>query len=846
MEPEKWSRTKELFSAALELDRERRAAFLQQACGEDRALRSEIESLLAFHEATQDDTANPNPQPDSTDATLSNDARFSADQRIGPYQVIHEIGRGGMAIVYLAVRADAEFRKRVAIKLVRQGMEEEILRRFRNERQTLAGLDHPNIVKLLDGGHTSEGWPYLVMEYVEGLPIDEYCDSRRLTVSDRVRLFCTVCDAVHYAHQNLVIHRDLKPSNILVTSAGTAKLLDFGIAKLLNPEFSAQSLLVTQPGAWVMTPEYASPEQIRGLPITTATDIYSLGVMLYHLLSGHRPYRLHSGTPLELERAICEEEPEAPSTAIRRSSEADAPARPPSVSDEAANRTAHGSAEKLRRQLSGDLDNIVLTALRKEPQRRYASVLQLADDLRRHLAGLPVTARKATLGYRSSKFVRRNRVAVVAAALIIVALSVGLAVATWEAHVARQEKAIAEARFNDLHKLADSFLFDFDNAIKNLRGSNPVRALIVRKALDYLNRLSQQSGNNAALQEDLVHAYLKTGDIQGSPYSSSLGDLRGALNSYTKAQELASGLNRAHPNNPKYAELLAFAHMRIAGVQVFSGKPKDAVENLHRALALIKDAQVEDPQQLALQLDVVDCYMQLGDAYGHGSVLNLGLPDKALEYFQQALTLARETLEAHPGDLGILRRIATAESKAGDILLGQGHLDDAIVYHRRSMDDFATILLADPNNGRAKRELGAAYNRFGETLLQRGQRAESLALFRKSLATSEDLLAGDPTDANAKFDVAVSLRNLSEAQAAAGDLTGAIANFRSAIRIVSGLCAADPTNQQRKAQLAEGLVSFGKLLARAGHTAEARAETDRGLTMQRALDAGADNMAKTH
>ena len=313
-----------------------------------------------------------------------------------------------MGVVYLAVRADDHYQKRVAIKLVQHGLYTgAILHRFRTERQILASLDHPNIARLLDGGTTTDGRPYLVMEYVEGLPIDVYCDRHKLSISERLRLFRTVCAAVHYAHQNLVIHRDLKPSNILVSTDGVPKLLDFGIAKLLNPELSAPSLVFTESGLQLLTPEYASPEQVRGEPLTTASDVYALGVLLYELLTGHQPYRLTSRRRQDLERVICEVDPLKPSTAISRSdadTETDGTGQrtPATVSQ-----TREGQPEKLRRRLTGDLDNIVLMALRKEPQRRYGSAEHLAEDLRRHLEGLPVMARPQTFGYRSAKFIRR-------------------------------------------------------------------------------------------------------------------------------------------------------------------------------------------------------------------------------------------------------------------------------------------------------------------------------------------------------------------------------------------------------------------------------------------------------
>jgi serine/threonine protein kinase len=322
-----------------------------------------------------------------------------------------------MAGVYLAVRADGEFRRQVAIKLVRPSADsQEVLKRFRQERQTLAGLDHPNIVKLLDGGSTPERVPYLVMDYVEGSPIDEYCDSHKSSVEERLRLFSKACEAVQYAHQKQVIHRDLKPSNILVTAEGVPKLLDFGIAKVLTPDFSEQAP-ATETVARCMTPAYASPEQVRGRPVTPATDIYSLGVVLYELLTGHRPYRLKEDTPAELERAICEQAPEPPSVAVGRAESKSSDGARVVKAPEPTSRTRGGQPEKLRRRLRGDLDNIVLKALRKEPERRYGSVQEFVRDIDRHLNRLPVTARPSSFAYRGSRFVQRHKTEVITSVL---------------------------------------------------------------------------------------------------------------------------------------------------------------------------------------------------------------------------------------------------------------------------------------------------------------------------------------------------------------------------------------------------------------------------------------------
>ena len=425
MDASRWERLKDLLDVALEKEPSARSAYLNEACAGDQDLQHEVEGLLAAYQEAGATDKGPMAIPSAVQSAVSESP--SVNQRIGSYQVVRRVGRGGMATVYLATRADDQYRKYVAIKVVSPGLgNPDLLRRFRNERQTLAALDHPNIVKLLDGGSTEDGMPYLVMDYVEGTPIDAYCDAHKLETEERIRLFLPVCSAVSYAHQRLVIHRDLKPPNILVTTDGTPKLLDFGIAKLLNPEAQA-TLVMTQTGARPMTLAYASPEQVRGDPLTNATDVYSLGVVLYELLTGHRPHRLRGSSLVEVERAICEEEPLKPSTAVTRTEEKTfSDGSVSSRTPDDISRVRGGDARKLRDRLQGDLDAIVLTALRKEPQRRYASVSDFAEDIRRHLQHLPVKARPSTVGYRGAKFVRRHKDMATAAVMFVLLLTVAL------------------------------------------------------------------------------------------------------------------------------------------------------------------------------------------------------------------------------------------------------------------------------------------------------------------------------------------------------------------------------------------------------------------------------------
>jgi len=438
MEPKRWRQIEELFHSALECEPARRSAFLDIVCASDASLRQEVDSLLLSYEKGSF-TETP-AFAEGIRLLEEKESRSMVERNIGPYKVIRELGRGGMGAVYLASRADQAFEKQVAIKLIKRGLDtDDVTRRFRAERQILASLDHPNITRLLDGGTTDDGLPYFVMEYIQGEPIDKYCDARKLNITARIKLFQSVCAAVQYAHQNLVIHRDIKAGNIFVTAEGVPRLLDFGIAKLLaaGPDSAAHTITLAR----LMTPESASPEQVRGLAITTATDIYSLGVLLYVLLSGHRPYRLVGKTPQELEQAICEQEPEKPSATIDHTGES--PAGIP-ITAQSVSETRESTPDKLRRRLEGDLDNIALMALRKEPERRYSSVEQFSEDIRRHLDGLPVHAHPDSWRYRTGKFIRRRRAGVAAAALILLSLVGGIVATSWQARVARAERDRAQ------------------------------------------------------------------------------------------------------------------------------------------------------------------------------------------------------------------------------------------------------------------------------------------------------------------------------------------------------------------------------------------------------------------
>ena len=433
MNPQRWKQVSQLFHAALARDAGERATFLTGECAGDHELRQIVESLISHQSATGkfidelvfEMLAKPNPEgsandPDKTSAGTVNVGVRMENRRLGAYRITREIGHGGMGSVYLAARADDVFHKDVAIKIVRTGVANaDLLRRFHQEREILASLDHPAIARVIDGGSTEEGLPYLVMDYVDGRPIDAWCDEHRLNVSERLTLFRAVCAAVRHAHQRLVLHRDIKPAHILVTPNGDVKLLDFGIAKLFADDGLARTVPETETAMRIMTPEYASPEQVRGDAVHTASDVYALGVVLYELLTGRWPYGTRGRRPYDVIRAICEEESTRPSIAVSQMEEA-----PRAI-------VAEGSVDALRRRLEGDLDNILLKALQKDPSRRYTSVEQFDEDIRRHLEGFPVSARKDTVAYRAHTFVRRHRIGVSAAAIILMSIFLSVITTFW-------------------------------------------------------------------------------------------------------------------------------------------------------------------------------------------------------------------------------------------------------------------------------------------------------------------------------------------------------------------------------------------------------------------------------
>jgi serine/threonine protein kinase/TolB-like protein len=667
MTPDQWERIKELVDAGLDRNPDARARFLDEACVGDPSLRDEVAQLIASYEQAGDFMAAT--AGDAATELLTDRDVSLVGQRMGAYRIVHELGQGGMGTVYLAVRADEAYRKEVAVKALKRGMDTAaIIRSFRTERQILATLDHPNIARLLDGGTTTDGRPYFVMDYVEGLPLDVYCDTHTLAIPERLRLFRTVCAAVHDAHQHGVIHRDLKPGKILVTPAGTPKLLDFGIAKVLNPDLASAtigSVTMMRP----LTPAYASPEQIRGEPITAASDVYSLGVVLFELLTGHRPYHLRRHSPHELEHVIGEEAPDKPSTIVDRTEhhQTDDDGDPVVLTPASVSEARGEAPGKLRQRLRGDLDTIVLTALRKEPERRYASVAHLSEDIRRYLDNLPVVARPDTLTYRAAKFVRRNRTSVITAGLSVALTGVLFGLVGLHSFTPRPQ-SLAVLPFKPLVPAARDDYLELGIADAVITNLSRLRQLVVRPP----TAIAKYAGNGpdpvAAGRELRVDAVLD-GSVQrlgdrikvtlrlirvrdGQPLwadeveqrsddlfrvQTSIAERTAAALALTLTGAEKSQLNRRDTTNSEAYQLY------LQGRYFWN---KRTEESLKRAAVVFQQATEKDPNYALAYVGLADSYIQLGIDDIGGLAPNEAFP-KATEAALTALTIDNTLAEAH-------------------------------------------------------------------------------------------------------------------------------------------------------------------------------------------------------
>jgi tetratricopeptide (TPR) repeat protein/tRNA A-37 threonylcarbamoyl transferase component Bud32 len=764
MTPERYQELRRSFEQLLALGPQERAQALVEISRRDRAFGTELARLLTEQGRA---TALLDRSPLEVFG-LGNEQR----RQLGPYSIEREIGSGGMGVVYAAMRMDGSFRKRVAIKILRRDLNSRsFLARFGRERQILARLEHPHIASILDGGETPEGDPYFVMDYVDGVPITRYAEAHGLTIAQRLDLFLQVCDAVQYAHRNLTVHRDLKPGNILVTEAGAVKLLDFGVAKLMEPEAAtAADAPATEA---LFTPAYTSPEQIRREPASTSGDIFQLGILLYELLAGEHPFERKGRLPHEVMRAICEDDPPAPSSVARRDC----------------------------RQIRGELDAIILTTLRKQPAWRYPSVEQLADDIGRYRQGWPVLATGNSLPYRLRKFARRQWLALAAMAALILLLIGGILVTARQARLAdmaraqaERERAAAEGqrrlaeqaqlfatgqrmlaeartkeaeserqraqeRYREVRTLASSLLFDLYDGVRDLAGSATARRLIVAKAQHQLELLNADAGEDIGLQRDLAASYERMGELRVDPHRPDKNDAAAAVEAYRHAVSL---------------------RRRIAGSA---------------------GALPRDQSDLALSL------AKLGD----GEFL-AGDTRQALADYQNAHSMAQRLLRSQPADPSMPRALGTVDERLCIVLLAAGDNAGAMESCREGIATLSPLARTLTGNVEVQRLIATTQASYANALRLSGKPRDAATQAGLALESLEKLQALAPSNAEYRRLAASTETILAGSLAASGDIPASLDAFGRAIRSMDIAVEIDPSDLGSPLRLAGTLLAFSRQL----------------------------------
>lgn len=822
-----WERLKSLFAEAIELSEVDRTPFIERSCGDDTQLRKKLEDLVRAHD--DDDDPEILEPAEAAFRTISASMLPVEGRRIGKYRIERELGRGGMGTVYLAERIDGEFEQKVALKLIRQTfVDPETEKRFRRERDILASLSHPYIAGLLDGGVTEAGEPYFAMEYVEGVPLLDQTDG--LATAAKLRVFIKVCSAVAYAHRNLTVHRDIKPSNILVTSVGDPKLLDFGLGKLIgdgaDPDQTATALRA-------FTPAYASPEQILGKPVTTLTDVYSLGVVLYEMLSGAKPHQLEGLSLEEMVRTLTMRQPIRPSLAA----------------------AGHNTT------IDPDLDNIVLKCLQPEPDGRFTSVDELSEDICRYLDGKPVSARPNTFRYRTGKFIKRNKAAVGATAAVAIALLAGTGISMWQANVARAERDRAERRFREVRQLSNALLFQISPAIERVSGSTEARELVVRNALKYLDSLNAEAGDDEELRAELAIAYQKVGDVQGDTDGPNLSDFTGALTSYRTADSLLASLPQDTARKLARAAVLR----KTAKAEYTLFRTDESVASLRSAIDIyadLSDTPEADKEMLEARVELARVFASNSDfknavveaetvvraiegdqSAAHPAALNAAArayyafalswesrQTEAEEQMDRSISIAETVAKGSPADPALQQLLWDVYFRASAIY---ETIDDArsLALAEKGLAAVRTSINADANNIQAKQNLARAYHRIGIANGRLKRTDSAIESFRNEEQVLRSLVERAPRNLNYKGDLATMYFSVGTSLRIAGDTQGSIEAFRNAIAIHEEILVFETDRSKSDRHIGMAAMNLADLYGELGETTASREWLERSRTL---------------
>ena len=842
---ERWRQIEALFHAACERPAAERAAFLEEQCAGHPDILQEVLSLIrAKEEAGAFLQKRASEQLDPEGFLLADHSLIG--QKVGAYEITDILGEGGMGTVYLACRADEQFQQTVAVKVIQKGLQSEgIAQRFLTERQILASLRHPYIAQLLDGGMLEDGRPYFVMEYVEGTRVVEYCRNQALTFERRLRIFQKICAAVNHAHRNLVVHRDIKPGNILVTPEGIPKLLDFGIAKLLEVPQEGLPMAVTRTHVRLLTPEYASPEQIRGETITTATDVYSLGVLLYELLTGQRPFQLKDRPSYEIERIICEEAPAKPSTAVGTPGDtraADA-GKKLTAADRAGRRP-----KALKRKLKGDLDNIILKALQKAPERRYGSVQEFSADVESYLSGLPVKARGDHFAYRSLKFIKRHKVGVFSAMLIVLSLVTGLVLALWQNRIARVQRDLA-------FKAAQTMVHELAQSLSEMTGPTESRLGLLRSAAEVYDEISEgflstleMKRQNAEAHGILAKTYATLGDSANALAEArlaeqqarrlaagtsaeirdkillasalvTLGDVRvmnqdevGAQRAFDEAIALAGhAANDGAHRNPAL-RWLYLALSRKADRLFYTSQLDSAALLYRKANQIIEELERAHPEQAEFYNLHATSIERLADVlYYSGKV------EASCEKYRQALQVRQSARELAPANVNILRALAISMQNVGWCAAYVGDLDSAVSLYQQGVKVQTRLLQQDSSNTILIENAMGGVGELANAYLQKGETRKALETYRSALDLGENAIARN-LHAPALF---LKQANLAQLYATAlirlERFAEALLSLNRAQNALESLIARSPENTEHRRSLVYVITTRGDLARKMAH-----------------------------